>query len=77
MFALVGFADSSFANATGKRSTGAYVFFLNAKSSPVSWSSRKQSVVAQSTVESEYMALGEAVKQAIWIRHFLFVTWNP
>ena len=72
MFTLVGFADSSFANATGNRSTGGYVFFLNEKSSPVCWNSRKQAVVAQSTVEAEYMALAEAMKQAIWIRHLLY-----
>ena len=28
--------------------------------------------MAQSTVEAEYMALAEAVKQSIWLRHFLY-----
>ena len=69
---LVGYADSAYANATGQRSTGGYVFFLNEKSSPVCWSSRKQPVVSYSTVESEYMALAEATRQGIWIRHFLY-----
>lgn len=67
---LVGYADSAYANSSGKRSTSGHIFMLN--ESPVSWSSRKQSVVAQSTTESEYISLSEAVKQAIWIRHFLF-----
>ena len=33
--------------------------------------SRKQTVTAQSSTEAEYMAVSEAAKQAIWIRHFL------
>ena len=39
---------------------------------PITWTSRKQSVTAQSTTEAEYMAVSEAAKQAIWIRHFLY-----
>ena len=69
---LTGYADSAYANATGKRSTAAYLFYLNQQSSPISWSSRRQPIVAQSTVEAEYMALAEAVKQSIWLRHFLY-----
>ena len=33
---------------------------------------RKQMVTAQSSTEAEYMAVSEAAKQAIWIRHFLY-----
>ena len=40
--------------------------------SPVTWNSRKQTVTAQSSTEAEYMAVSEAAKQAIWIRHFLY-----
>ncbi|KAL1952474.1 hypothetical protein VTO42DRAFT_5285 [Malbranchea cinnamomea] len=40
-------------------------------SSPISWSSRKQPVVAHSSTEAEYIALAEAAKQAIWLRHLL------
>ena len=29
-------------------------------------------VTAQSSMEAEYMAVSEAAKQAIWIRHFLY-----
>lgn len=34
--------------------------------------SKKQPVIAQSSTEAEYIALSEAAKQAIWIRHFLY-----
>lgn len=66
---LTGYADSAYANSTQKRSTSGLIFMLNGM--PISWSSRKQSITAQSTTEAEYMALAEATKQAVWIRHFL------
>ena len=34
----------------------------------VSWSSKKQSLTAQSTVESEYISLSFAVREAMWLR---------
>jgi hypothetical protein len=37
----------------------------------VSWGSKKQSCVALSTMEAEYVALVECVKDAIWIKSFL------
>ncbi|KAG8488543.1 hypothetical protein CXB51_016302 [Gossypium anomalum] len=37
----------------------------------VCWSSKKQSLVAQSTVEAEYVAAASAVNQAIWLRKIL------
>jgi hypothetical protein len=35
---------------------------------PVSWTSRRQSVVAQSTLEAEYIALSQACREAAWLR---------
>ena len=32
---------------------------------------QKQTVVAQSTLESELIALSEAIKQCVWLRHLL------
>jgi hypothetical protein len=51
------------------RSTGAYVGFF--AGGPATWQSKRQSVVAQSSTESEYMALSEAAKEAAWIRSLL------
>lgn len=36
-----------------------------------SWESKKQSIVAQSTIEVEYAAAAEAVSQAIWLNIIL------
>jgi hypothetical protein len=37
----------------------------------VSWSSKKQQVIALSTVESEYITQAHAVKEALWLRTFI------
>src|SRR5947209_15071093 len=37
----------------------------------VAWSSKKQPIVALSTVESEYVAAANATKEAIWLRILL------
>ena len=38
---------------------------------PVSWKSTLQSTVALSTMEAEYMAITEAVKETIWLQGLL------
>jgi Reverse transcriptase (RNA-dependent DNA polymerase)/gag-polypeptide of LTR copia-type len=38
---------------------------------PVSWSSKKQDVVAISTTESEYYALTETIREVIWLKELL------
>ena len=67
---LVMYADSVYANSVRSRLTTGFIFMING--SPVTWNSRKQTVTAQSSTEAEYMAVLEAAKQAIWIRHFLY-----
>src|ERR1700754_4486844 len=37
----------------------------------ISWKSRRQVTVAGSTVEVEYMAVGDATKEALWLRSLL------
>ena len=37
----------------------------------VSWKSSKQSTVADSTTEAEYIDVAEAAKEAVWIRNFI------
>eukprot|EP00253_Pinus_taeda_P036355 PITA_36355 len=49
-----------------RRSTSGYVF--NLFGGAVSWMSKKQSVVALSTTEAEYMAATHASKEAVWLR---------
>jgi len=51
------------------RSTGAYIVKLG--SGIVSWHSKRQSIVALSTTEAEYMAACEAGKEIVWMRKML------
>lgn len=64
---LRGFADADWANdSTNRSSVSGYVFML--AGGPVSWQSRKQNTIARSSTEAEYMALGEAGKEAVWFK---------
>ncbi|GJZ28879.1 retrotransposon protein, putative, ty1-copia subclass [Tanacetum coccineum] len=51
-----------------KSQTG-YVFVLNGGA--VDWKSSKQSTIAMSATESEYIAASEAAIEAVWIRKFI------
>ncbi|KAE8725588.1 hypothetical protein F3Y22_tig00008386pilonHSYRG00069 [Hibiscus syriacus] len=63
---MVGYVDSDYAGDLDKRrSTTGYLFTL--AKAPVSWKSTLQSIVALSTTEAKYMAVSEAVKEAIWL----------
>ncbi|XP_042018958.1 putative late blight resistance protein homolog R1B-19 [Salvia splendens] len=64
---LCGFVDSNYANDRDKRkSTTSYVFTLGG--SCVSWKSQLQHIVVLSTTESEYIAITEAMKEALWLK---------
>ena len=54
------------ADVQDRRSTSGNVFLLGGGA--ITWSSRKQSSVALSTVEAEYMALSVATQEAVWLR---------
>ncbi|KAK9047935.1 hypothetical protein SSX86_033103 [Deinandra increscens subsp. villosa] len=64
------YTDASFqTDRDDSRSQSGYVFTLNGGA--VSWCSTKQSVVADSTTESEYIAASEAAKEAVWMKKFI------
>lgn len=70
IFKLVGYTDSDYAGCIETRkSTSGYIFVLG--NAPVTWSSQRQGVVAQSTCEAEYIALGLGAKEAIWLKSLM------
>ena len=52
-----------------RKSTSGYVFTL--RGGTVSWRSVKQSSIADSTMEAEYIAASKAAKKAVWLKKFL------
>ena len=72
---LVGYADSDFAGCTqSRKSTSGYVFLL--AGGAISWKSKKQSIVATSSCEAEYISSCMASKEAIWLAR-LCASLNP
>jgi len=64
------FTDSDWAgDPTNRPSTAAFVFLLGGTA--ISWKSKKQSLIALSTTEAEYVAASEASQEGVWLRHIL------
>lgn len=69
-YGLIGYGDSNFAgDPEDRKSVMGYCFFLNG--GVVSWSSKKQRTVSTSTTEAEYIAIGHAAREGIWIKRFI------
>eukprot|EP00253_Pinus_taeda_P027984 PITA_27984 len=67
---LLGFTDSDWAgDIIDRKSTSGYSLSLG--SGPICWSSKKQAVVALSSVEAEYKGVVNITIQALWLQHFL------
>jgi hypothetical protein len=61
---LFGYSDANWGgDRNDRKSHTGYLFMLNG--SPISWTSKKQTTVAVSTMEAEYMALSDASKEAL------------
>ncbi|KAJ9547812.1 hypothetical protein OSB04_020355 [Centaurea solstitialis] len=67
---IQGYTDASFqTDRDDYKSQSGYVFVLNGGA--VSWKSYKQSTIADSTTESEYIAASDAAKEAVWMKKFI------
>ena len=64
------YSDADWAgNTFTSRSTSGYAFL--AADGPIAWGSNKQTSVALSTCEAEYVAAHSAAREATWIRFLL------
>ena len=67
---LVAYSDADYAgDVSDRKSTSGFVFLKNGAA--ISWRSKKQSVVAQSTAEAENIALFYTAQQCVWFREML------
>ncbi|KAF2358692.1 hypothetical protein FHG87_010554 [Trinorchestia longiramus] len=66
----IGYLDADWAgDRSDRKSTSGYCFTLS--NSVITWRSVKQSCVALSTAEAEYVALAGAAQEAIWLKQLL------
>ncbi|CAB4028654.1 Hypothetical predicted protein, partial [Paramuricea clavata] len=66
----VGYSDADWAgDLDDRKSTSGYVFQIS--NAAISWRSKKQSCVALSTAEAEYMTLASATQEAVWLQQLL------
>ncbi|GJS66639.1 zinc finger, CCHC-type containing protein [Tanacetum coccineum] len=69
-YAVEGFSDASWKNhVEDSSSTSGWVFLLGGGA--ISWASKKQTCITGSTMESEFVALAAAGKEAEWLRNLI------
>ena len=67
---VTGYSDADWAGDIGDRkSTSGYVFIQ--AGAAISWKSSKQTCVALSTAEAEYVALSAAIQEALWLQQLM------
>ena len=62
-----GYADAAYANMDDYKLTSGYVFI--AGGGTITWRSKKQTTIALSSMEAEYVALSEAGREICWLRN--------
>ena len=66
---LIGYMDADWGTSWDRKSTTGYVFTIG--DGAICWKSRKQSTVALSSTEAEYLAATEAGKHTLWLLSLL------
>ena len=67
---VTGYCDASFeTDKDDTKSQTGYVFVINGGA--VDWRSKKQTTIAMSATEAEYIAASEAAMEAVWMRKFI------
>ena len=71
----VGYTDSDFASdILDRKSTSGNIILMG--NDPICWNSKKQSIVATSTTEAEYISVSLCIKKILWVKNILFELLN-
>ena len=67
---ISGYCDTDYAgDISTAKSTLGWIFYI--AGGPISWKSKLQSIIAQSTTEAEYIAINSATKEAVFIKQLM------
>ena len=66
---LTGYTDADGSMAEDRHAISGYAFLIHGGA--VSWSAKRQEIIALSTTEAEYVAITHAAKEALWLRALL------
>ena len=67
---VIGYSDSDFAGCVDScKSTSRYIFMM--AGGAVSWRSAKQTLIATSTMEAEFVSCFEATLHGVWLKSFI------
>jgi len=66
---ISGYCDADYAGDLSAKSTTGYIILL--AGGIISWKSKLQSIIAQSTTEAEYIAINAVIKEAVYIKALL------
>jgi hypothetical protein len=69
LLSLKSYVDLDWASSDGCKSTSRMVYLLN--DSVIAWSSKKQTIIALSTGEAEYIAASKCTKEVVYLRQLL------
>ena len=72
---LIGYTDADWASQDHRHLISGYIYQINGGS--ISWSCQKQTIVALSSTEAEFIALTHATKEALWLQHFIMEIFQP
>ncbi|XP_015962327.1 secreted RxLR effector protein 161-like [Arachis duranensis] len=73
---ITAYSDSDWArDPDDRKSTNGYCIFLG--TNLISWTSKKQTVVARSSTEAEYRSMAEAVAELTWIKTMMRELLHP
>ena len=66
---LIGYTDADWGSQSHRHSISGHVYLFSGGA--ISWSSRKQPIIALSSTEAEYIAASDAVRELLWLRSLI------